>query len=211
MLKSGQVFKYSSLHTQNQLLQFVIRVWSISLTTHKYWVFWLKKVITQISICVSMLVFGQIQIILEIKICASTILGFQYRASTQLRYQCFGNRLDDEPRIGTPIRQGLIETVWSPATSITLGYRVMTQYYFLFRLKIHILVKRGVKRDHLVKAKSETCLNGLACLQIWILLLIQMLSGSQPKKQIQIVTAEDFLCFDGVGWRVGRACWNRLH
>ena len=26
-----------------------------------------------------------------------------------------------------------------------------------------------------------------------------MLSGSQPKKQIQIVTAEDFLCFDGGG------------
>ena len=33
-----------------------------------------------------MLVFGQIQIRLEIGICETTILGFQYRASTQLRY-----------------------------------------------------------------------------------------------------------------------------
>ena len=45
-----------------------------------------------------MLVFGQIQIRLEIGIHVTTILGFQYQASTQLRYQWFGNGLDDEPR-----------------------------------------------------------------------------------------------------------------
>ena len=33
-----------------------------------------------------MLVFGQIQIRLEIGICETPILGFQYRASTRLRY-----------------------------------------------------------------------------------------------------------------------------
>ena len=56
-----------------------------------------------------MLVFGQIQIRLEIGIRLTTILGFQYRAWTQLRYQWFGNRLDNEPRIGTPIRRSLLE------------------------------------------------------------------------------------------------------
>ena len=34
--------------------------------------------------------------------------SFQYRASTWLRYQWFGNRLDDEPWIGTPIPRSLL-------------------------------------------------------------------------------------------------------
>ena len=47
-------------------------------------VFRLKKVLTRINIRVSMLVFGQIQIRLEIGIGETTILGFQCRASTGL-------------------------------------------------------------------------------------------------------------------------------
>ena len=35
-------------------------------------------------------------------------MGVQYRASTQLIYQSFDNRLEDEPRVGRPIRQSLI-------------------------------------------------------------------------------------------------------
>ena len=38
------------------------------------------------------------------------ILGYQYRASTQLGSQSFDIRLDNEPRVGTPIRQSL--SVW---------------------------------------------------------------------------------------------------
>ena len=50
-----------------------------------------------------MLVFGQIRIRLEIGIRVTTILGFQYRASTRLRYQW-----NDESRIGTLIHQILL-------------------------------------------------------------------------------------------------------
>ena len=53
---------------------------------------------------VSMLAFGKNHIKLEMGIRVTTILGFQYRASTRLKYQWFGNRLDDEPQIGTLIR-----------------------------------------------------------------------------------------------------------
>ena len=35
-------------------------------------------------------------------------LGFQYQALTRLRYQWFGNHLDDEPQIGTLIRRSLV-------------------------------------------------------------------------------------------------------
>ena len=45
---------------------------------------------------------------LEIWILVTMILGFPYRASTQLRYQWFGNHLTNEPRIGTPICQSLL-------------------------------------------------------------------------------------------------------
>ena len=38
----------------------------------------------------------------------NTILGFQNRASTQLRTQTFDIRLDDECRIGTLIHQNLV-------------------------------------------------------------------------------------------------------
>ena len=92
-LNSGQVFEYLSLHIRNRLLQFIFR---------------LKKVLTWISIWVSMLVFGQIQIRLEIGICATTILGFQYRPSTRLRYKWFVNCLDKELWIGTPICRSLL-------------------------------------------------------------------------------------------------------
>ena len=37
----------------------------------------------------------------------STILGYHYRASTQLMYQRFENRLDDEPQVKTLIRRSL--------------------------------------------------------------------------------------------------------
>ena len=66
-------------------------------------VFWLKKVLTRFSIHESMFVFWQIQIRLEIRIPVTNILGFQYWASTHLRYQWFGNCLDNKPWIGTPI------------------------------------------------------------------------------------------------------------
>ena len=47
---------------------------------------------------------AKIRIRLEIGISTTTILGFQYCASTRLRYQWFGNHLDHKPRMGTPIR-----------------------------------------------------------------------------------------------------------
>ena len=57
-----------------------------------------KKVLTQVSIRVSMLVFGQIQVEL------STILGYHYRALTRLRLQSFGIHLDNEAQVGTLLR-----------------------------------------------------------------------------------------------------------
>ena len=36
-----------------------------------------------------------------------SVMGFQYWASTRLRYQNFDNHLEDEPRVGIPIRQSL--------------------------------------------------------------------------------------------------------
>ena len=50
----------------------------------------------------------------------NTILGYHYRASTQLRTQSFDIRLKNEPRVGTPIRHNLIGThdkQW-PSTSL---------------------------------------------------------------------------------------------
>ena len=38
-------------------------------------------------------------------------MGCQYQASTRLRYQSFDIRLEDEPRVGTPIRQRLLPTL----------------------------------------------------------------------------------------------------
>ena len=61
-----------------------------------------KKVLTQVSIRVSMLVFGQIQVGLEFVLCVSTILGYHYRASTRLKLQSFGIRLNNEPQVETP-------------------------------------------------------------------------------------------------------------
>ena len=55
-----------------------------------------------------MLVFGQIQVGLEFVLCVSTILGYHYRALTRLRLQSFGIRLDNEPRVGTPLRRYLL-------------------------------------------------------------------------------------------------------
>ena len=40
--------------------------------------------------------------------CVNTILEFQNRASTQLRAQTFKIRLDNESRVGTPLRRNLI-------------------------------------------------------------------------------------------------------
>ena len=38
----------------------------------------------------------------------NTILGFQYRGSTQPRLQTFKIRLENESRVGTPIRRNLL-------------------------------------------------------------------------------------------------------
>ena len=74
---------------------------------------WLNYSKINLCICVSMLVFGQIWIRLEIGIHVSPILFFQYRPSTWFRYQWIGNCLNDEPQIGTPICQRLIYTrIW---------------------------------------------------------------------------------------------------
>ena len=53
----------------------------------QYLIFRRKKVLTQVSIPVSMLVFGQIWVMQEFVLCVSTILGYHYRASTRLRLQ----------------------------------------------------------------------------------------------------------------------------
>ena len=114
MENQWSLFEYSSLQIHNGLLQFVIHVWSISLSMCVYL---LKKVLTQISIPESMLVFGQILIRLEIGIPVTTILGFQCQASTRLRYQWFRNRLDDKPQIRTPIRPILVwNELWNCLT-----------------------------------------------------------------------------------------------
>ena len=42
----------------------------------------------------------------------NTILGFQYRASTWLRLQTFKTQLENESRIGTPIRRNLPFVKW---------------------------------------------------------------------------------------------------
>ena len=47
---------------------------------------------------------GLTQVRLEIVIGVNTIYGYHYQALIQLRYQRFENRLEDEPRVGTPIR-----------------------------------------------------------------------------------------------------------
>ena len=72
-------------------------------------VFRQKKVLTRVSICVSMLVFGQIRVGLEFALHVSTILGYNYQALTWLRLQSFGIRLDNEPRVGTPLRGYLVK------------------------------------------------------------------------------------------------------
>ena len=88
--------KYTT-HINNRILQFKI----------KLFFFLLKKGPFTINIHVIKLVFGQILIRLEIEICVAMILV----PNTQLRYQWFGNPLNDEPQIGTPIRRSLL-TSW---------------------------------------------------------------------------------------------------
>ena len=53
--------------------------------------------------CVKNKVIGQTCVGLRIGNQVKTIMGFQYWASTQLRYQSFDNRLEDEPRVRTLI------------------------------------------------------------------------------------------------------------
>ena len=55
-----------------------------------------------------MLVFHQIQVGLEFLLRVSMILGYHYRASTWLRLQSLGIRLDNEPRYGTLLRRNLV-------------------------------------------------------------------------------------------------------
>ena len=49
------------------------------------------------------------QVRLENVIRVNTIYGYHYRALNRLRYQRFENRLEDEPRVRTPIRRSLLE------------------------------------------------------------------------------------------------------
>ena len=57
-----------------------------------------------------LLVFDHFRTGLVFVLCENTILGFQNRASTRLMAQTFKIRLDNQSRVGTPLRQNLIET-----------------------------------------------------------------------------------------------------
>ena len=53
------------------------------------------------------MVFEQVRTGLVFVLRLNTILGFQYRALTRLRLQTFKTRLENESRVGTPIRRNL--------------------------------------------------------------------------------------------------------
>ena len=53
------------------------------------------------------MIFARVQTGLLFVLRLNTILGFQYRASTQLRLQTFKIRLENETRVGTPICRNL--------------------------------------------------------------------------------------------------------
>ena len=59
-----------------------------------------------------MLVFGQIQVRLESVLRVSTILGYHYQALTRLRLQSFVIRLNNEPRVETPLRPNLRVSIY---------------------------------------------------------------------------------------------------
>ena len=92
-----------------------------------------------------MLVFGQIWISKKSGVCVTTILGFQYQASTRLRYQWFENHLDDEPRIGTWFTK-----VWLALIEM----KKMLKFYRFKKVKLSLYIKplhfannqRGMKK-----------------------------------------------------------------
>ena len=53
-------------------------------------------------------IFERVRTGLVIVLGLTTILGFKYRASTQLRLQTFKTRLENESRVSTPIRRNLV-------------------------------------------------------------------------------------------------------
>ena len=81
---------------------------------HEYSRFLGKKVITRISIRVWAMIFEQLQTGLVFVIRLNTILGFRYRASTRPRQQTFMIWLENESRVGTPIRRNLVGRSYSP-------------------------------------------------------------------------------------------------
>ena len=71
---------------------------------------------------------------LEIGIPVTTTLGFQYRASTRLRYQWFRNRFDDKPQIGTPIRPILVwNELWNCLTHFSCLTRPRSAFLELIK------------------------------------------------------------------------------
>ena len=115
----------------------------------------------------SMLVFGQIWIRLEIGISITTILGFQYWASTWLRYQWFGNRLDDEPWIGTPICQSLV--TWLALISCLTGRETYRQFPWqksitFFDQNLIFFSFLSVNKRHMAKEKNFMKLRNLICM-----------------------------------------------
>ena len=70
--------------------------------------FWEKIVITLISIRVWTTIFERLRTGLIFVVRLNTILGFRYRASTGLRSQTFKTQLENESRVGTPIRRNLV-------------------------------------------------------------------------------------------------------
>ena len=54
------------------------------------------------------MIFERVQTGLVLVLRLNTILGFQYRASTRPSLQTFKTRLENESRVGTPIRQNLV-------------------------------------------------------------------------------------------------------
>ena len=94
-------------------------------------VFRLEKVLTRVSICVNMLVLGQIQARLEFMLYVGTILDYHYRASTRLRYQRFEICLEDKHRVGTPIRRYLGPICWAQINSLSPAF-FLTFFHFLY-------------------------------------------------------------------------------
>ena len=64
----------------------------------------------------------------------NTILGFQYRASTRLRLQTFKIRLENESRVGTPLRRNLDGTTFHFFLTFNAVHlqRYKSEFFFIF-------------------------------------------------------------------------------